>query len=247
MIVENIPHLTPEQKTTGKVVRKHDFYGEDVPAYEERDDVTLDELELNPPDYPFELIDGKVVRKDAFCDEDEPAYEERNDVTLDELELNPPDYSFELIDGKVIRKMSTFDHGELILEIGVQLKSYLKSNPIGRAASDANYRLNPDSSRESRAPDISFIRTERLPTDTHTYPTIAPDLAVEIISPHDKANAVFDKARFYIDCGAQEVWLVLPTAKQILVYNADGIHSAREILTTSLLPGFELKLRELFG
>ncbi len=173
--------------------------------------------------------------------------EERTDVTIDELEANPPDYSFELIDGKVVRKMPNFDHGVLIAKISRLLGNYLETNSLGLISVDANYRLSPANKRESRAPDISFIRKERIPSDTNTFLTVTPDLAVEIISPTDKMNDVFDKARLYITQGVQEVWLVLRQTKEILVYTPDGIRSARNVLTTPLLPGFEINLNEIFA
>ncbi len=172
--------------------------------------------------------------------------EERTDVTIDELEANDPGYPFDLVDGKVVRKMAGYEQSRLVSKLNLLIGKFLELNPIGELLTQLNYRLFPDNKLQSRAPDISFVRNERLSLITPGYPTMAPDLAIEIISPNDRVDAVFDKAGLYVERGVQEVWLVLPQARQILVYTPGAISGVKTTLQSSVLAGFVLNLKDIF-
>jgi Uma2 family endonuclease len=49
--------------------------------------------------------------------------------------------------------------------------------------SEVNFRLWPERNKESRIPDLAFVKKERMPKNWMHFPAIAPDLAVEIASP----------------------------------------------------------------
>ncbi len=172
---------------------------------------------------------------------------DRTDVTIDELEADPPGYVFDLIDGKVVPKMPSIREGDIVAKIAEALFIYLKANPIGRIMFNVNYRIIPESRRESRAPDISFIKHGRFDPPQSGYPAIAPDLAIEVVSENDRVDAVFDKARLYINCGVQEVWVVIPISQEVLVYTATTISGTRDVLTSTVLPGLALDVKAIFS
>ena len=78
-----------------------------------------------------------------------------------------------------------------------------------------------------------------------------PDLAVEVLSPEDRASEVSAKVGDYLDAGAVLVWVVDPESRTVSAYG--GIQSVRvyraddELSAEDLLPGFRLKLADLFS
>ncbi len=177
----------------------------------------------------------------------ETPIEERTDVTVDELEQMSLPYNAELYDGRVVYKMANPEHGLIQLFLAGRLAVYLEKNPVGYVMPETNFRLWPDRSRESRIPDIAFVKKERMPEDLHKFPTMAPDLAIEIISPTDNLFKVLDKVDEYLEQGAQIVWLVVSKTREVWVCTKEQKYSVRDVLTApEVLPGFELEVEKIF-
>jgi Uma2 family endonuclease len=173
--------------------------------------------------------------------------EQRTDVTVDELERTSLPYPAELYNGKVVFKMASFEHGKIQIRIGAKLDLYLEQNPIGFAVTETNFRLWPDRADQSRIPDVAFVKKERVPENLRRFPAIAPDLAVEIISPEDSFLKVMNKVDAYLEQGTQIVWVVIADTREVLVCTATSKHSVRDVLTApELLPGFELPVSKIF-
>ena len=158
----------------------------------------------------------------------------------------------ELIDGTLVEKtMATY---ELMLAIAVAyfLQRYLEKNRLGAIAGpDGLLKILPG---QVRAPDVSFIRWERLPAPGSRKPTIyaiAPDLAVEILSEGNTAREMKRKLREYFQAGVRLVWYIDPRTRTARAYM--GVKECTEIgpdgslLGGEVLPGFELPLAELFA
>ncbi len=78
-----------------------------------------------------------------------------------------------------------------------------------------------------------------------------PDLAVEVVSPGDRAEEVYGKVREYLDAGARLVWVVWPRHRAVTVYTLDGqVRERREgdaLDGDDVLPGFRVRVAELFA
>jgi len=76
---------------------------------------------------------------------------------------------------------------------------------------------------------------------------VAPDIAVEVLSPAEIAIEVNRKTREYLAAGAQEVWLVDHENAEVFIHTPAGIRLLQgdDVLTTRLLPGFSLPLANL--
>lgn len=81
----------------------------------------------------------------------------------------------------------------------------------------------------------------------------APDIVVEILSPGNNQKEVRNKYEIYEESGVKEYWLVSPQDKTFLIYIlVDGHYQASrplaegDLVTTSILPGFELNLQTVF-
>lgn len=93
---------------------------------------------------------------------------------------------------------------------------------------------NPDS---VRIPDASFIAYERVPKEgvPQGFWPLAPDLAVEIVSPNDNARELHTKVREYLMTGTRMVWVVWPDEHAVTTYTPSG--AARELGADDVLDG----------
>ncbi len=105
-----------------------------------------------------------------------------------------------------------------------------------------------------RKPNVSVMRVSRLREagivgDVPTMP-IPPDLAVEVVSPRDSANALRRKFDEYRAAGFGQAWLVYPELKGVHLWRADGyaadLSAEDEIKAGPLLPAFRCRVAELF-
>lgn len=184
---------------------------------------------------------------DWEADEKTIPFEQRTDVTVDELERMALPYPAELYNGKAVYKMANSAHGIIQINIGSALKLYLRQNPIGYVMTETNFRLWPNRPMESRIPDVAFVKKERMPEDLQRFPAIAPDLAIEIISPGDDFLEVMNKVDSYLSQGTKIVWLIISNTREVLVCTAASKRSVWDVLTApELLPGFELPVSEIF-
>ncbi len=178
--------------------------------------------------------------------------------TSDDLMHMPDDGNrYELNDGElIIMPPPNFDHAKLSAEMLIVLGGFVKSRDLGRVlGSDGGFLLHKDaaSGRETvRVPDVSFISKARQSTQSgDKIYTGAPDLAVEVISPSETHKSIGDKLKNYFDYGVKVVWLIYPQAKTIDVYRSmdevTTIESDSALDGGDLLPGFSLKLSDLFA
>jgi len=194
-----------------------------------------------------ETIKPQTAGATIFADQNLPL-EERTDVTVDELEKMSLPMPAELYNGKVVFKMASHVHSVIQATVAGEIYIYLKQQPLGVVTTDENYRLWPERSNQSRIPDVAFVTKQRLPENRRHYLPIAPDLAVEILSPTDSFEATMEKVDEYLRQGTQIVWVVITSTREVLVCTDEGKHTVRDVLTASnLLPGFELPVKTIFA
>ena len=137
-------------------------------------------------------------------------------VTPDALMAMPDEKSYELAGGQLVeRHMGVFSSwiGGLLC---VQLGAYCLQAKIGFVwPADNGYTCFPDDPGKVRKPDVSFVRRDRLPSDAGSaaYLSIAPDLAVEIVSPNDRWSTVTGKVDAYLAAGVRLVWVIEPSRR----------------------------------
>ena len=156
---------------------------------------------------------------------------------------------YELIRGELIVSPAGLKHEQIGADLLFLIRSFLLQCPIGKVfGSSAGYQL---AENVVLSPDVSFVRTERLPGGEvpETFGQFAPDLAVEIISPHDSPALTEAKVQLYLEHGAQLVWVINPRLKQALVHRADGsvgvVESDSALDGEAVLPGFICRLTDL--
>lgn len=144
-----------------------------------------------------------------------------------------------------------FEHGRIVMNISGPLHLYLKQNPLGIVAgAETGFQIarNPDT---VRAPDVAFVRAQRVPSSpVPGYFEGPPDLAVEVLSPGDRASEVLAKVGDWLDAGCRSVWVVDPRTRTVSVYRGPSqviiLHDSELISDEELLPGFRVRVAELF-
>jgi len=186
---------------------------------------------------------------------DPPVATQEQTITADELlVLSQQDENrYELIQGIVVMMSPAGSiHGDLALNLGARIRIYVEDHHLGRSfAAETGFLLDtaPDT---VRAPDVSFVRTERLPAEglPQSYFPGAPDLVVEVVSPNDRASDVQEKVQDWLHHGTLLVWVVEPASQTVIVYRADGsatvLQKGDELHGEDVLPGFSYSLDRLF-
>jgi Uma2 family endonuclease len=81
------------------------------------------------------------------------------------------------------------------------------------------------------------------------YADVAPDLAVEVLSPDDRAGEVLAKVSDWLRAGCQLVWVIDPDRRVARVYRADGSESLTSggaaLDGEDVLPGFTCRVEDL--
>lgn len=160
---------------------------------------------------------------------------------------------WELINGDLIAvPAATWWHHEIMLRIVFAIRSYLASAGTGgRANTEVEFALTEV---DRFRPGVCILlkkKEDRLYRDRTPIPG-APDIAVEVISPSERASDSHDKVLAYLrngrGNGTAEVWQMYPTSRSVQIYRGDIGYSlaAGQNITTDLLPGFELPISALF-
>ena len=169
-------------------------------------------------------------------------------------QLSTVNRRFELVKG-VYAEMSPSSarHGDVALTLALLLGNHVKQNKLGKVtAAETGFLLacKPDT---VRAADVGFISVERLPAGgvpATGYWPFAPDLAVEVVSPHDDPDEVQQKVEDYLAAGTRMVWVVYPKPRSITVYRSltdIKVRRGADPLTgEDVLPGFECQVSEVF-
>lgn len=114
---------------------------------------------------------------------------------------------------------------------------------------DAGFRLASDPDTV-RAPDIAFVRTERIPAGgipRRSFWPGAPDLAVEVLSPSNRPGEMWRRIGDLLNAGTRLVWVIDPERRTALIIRPSGdttpIGEDGVLDGEDVLPGFALPLR----
>jgi Uma2 family endonuclease len=135
---------------------------------------------------------------------------EKRIFTFGDIKNFPQEEKWELIDGVPHQQaQGTFEHQEMILEIGAQLKAYLRGKSCRVAAEPAVWlEKMADSAQDYVVPDLAVVCD--LPKIRSGGIVGAPDLIVEILSPSTENWDRINKLRRYRLAGIREYWIVDP-------------------------------------
>ena len=104
-----------------------------------------------------------------------------------------------------------------------------------------------------RSPDVSFVAAGRFPDERWPvgFAPLAPDLAVEVLSPNDRPEDVLEKVGEYLANGTRLVWVIDPETRTAIVYRSltdvRAIGEADALDGEYVVPGFSCPLRAVLG
>jgi Uma2 family endonuclease len=158
----------------------------------------------------------------------------------------------ELIDGVLVEKAMGFIESWLASRIVTLLNNYLASHAIGIATgADGMMQIMPDQIRIPDAAFVSWANLENSGFPDEAAPLMAPDLAVEVISPGNTQREMERKLEEYFEAGVRLVWYVEPREKKVTVYTrpdaAVELGEADQLTGGEVLPGLVIELKELFA
>jgi Uma2 family endonuclease len=174
-------------------------------------------------------------------------------ITVEEFLRLPDSEHLELVRGEVVKTMPPGkEHGRIALVIGKLLLLWVEQGAGGEAGVESGFTLahDPDT---VRAPDVYYMSAHRIQSDDRSaaFWTVAPDLAVEVISPGETVDEIRQKINDYLAAGTPLVWTVHPRTREVVAYTPDGLartYSGDDVIEyPDVLPGFSCKVSELFA
>jgi Uma2 family endonuclease len=158
----------------------------------------------------------------------------------------------EWVRGRPLQKVSPQrTHSLLQGALSTQLSHWAKDR--GEVGPEWRFRVAPPGEvRRPLVPDVAYVSNERLrplSDEEIEIPPIAPDLAVEILSPDDRRADLDDKIDVYLRAGSSLVIVVDPHRRAAELHDRDGTVLLEEsaAIEHPALPGFSYPLRELFA
>jgi Uma2 family endonuclease len=171
--------------------------------------------------------------------------------------VDSPEYAdrvAELVEGEIIEMSKPSGlHGQITMLVGAKIFNYVADNTLGIVtAAETGFILerNTDGRDTVRGLDVAYISRARAPIVLPDHLVdVAPDLAVEVISPSNEAADIRLKIRQLLDAGTALVWIVYPEMRIMDVHTREGattLDVADKLSGGDVLPGFEIPVRDIF-
>ena len=159
---------------------------------------------------------------------------------------------YELVRGEVhVTPAPNTKHQFVVHNLDMSLGLFVQKNNLGEVwESPLDVRLGEDTALQ---PDLIFISNARAGIIQENWIAGAPDLVVEVLSPSTVAHDRTTKLGIYAAAGVPEFWLIDSQAKTVEVLKLEGkkyfveaTHAGDQVLASSLFPGWQLPLNDLF-
>jgi Uma2 family endonuclease len=118
-------------------------------------------------------------------------------------------------------------HQWVVGNLDFALQAYVRSHDLGRVYIGPIDVLFAEG--DYLAPDLVFIRKDRLDIVSERGLEAAPDLVVEVLSPSTAGRDRILKRDRYLHFGVPEYWAVDPNAAEVLVFRSTSSRSRHEI------------------
>ena len=158
----------------------------------------------------------------------------------------------ESICGRLVEKVSPKRrHGRLQLRVARLLEDWARDR--GEVATEWRFYLLDCGKPSSLVPDVAYVSFDRLPRDlpedARERPRIAPDIAVEILSPADRKRTLEEKIRLYFEHGSLAVIVVDPerTSVTVLYRGVDPVVAMGGSLPVAGFPDLVIDVNALFA
>lgn len=172
-------------------------------------------------------------------------------VSDDELLRLPKNGSkYEVVDGELRVSPAGWLHERIIMRLASRMFAFAESERLGDVLGSNVLYVMPGGNK--RAPDVSFVASGRLDGAAGVaFPSLAPDIAVEILSPNDSPRQVGDMVGEYVQAGVRLVWVIDPQRREATVYRSltdvRRIGGGDTLDGEDVLPGFHCLLSDVLG
>ncbi|HLY30661.1 MAG TPA: Uma2 family endonuclease, partial [Ktedonobacterales bacterium] len=130
----------------------------------------------------------------------------------------------ELYQGRLLRMPGPgYDHAAIQSRLFELVNPHLRANTLGRLVGTGYFVLSTgEGQADVLCPDLSYTQPERLAQAPRrgSYPVVAPDLVVEIVSPTDRLSDVAHKTQVYLVAGVRLIWVIWPVSQTIEVWRS---------------------------
>ena len=158
----------------------------------------------------------------------------------------------EWVRGRALQKVSPKTaHSFLQGALTIELTRWAKGR--GRVGPEWRFRVAPPGElRRPLVPDVAYVSNERLQDlsdEDLQVPPLAPDVAVEILSPDDRRIDLDDKIATFLRAGSSLVIIVDPQERSVELHDSFTTTRLDEDATIehAAMPGFRYGVRELFA
>jgi Uma2 family endonuclease len=161
-------------------------------------------------------------------------------------------HRLEFIDGEWVERKMGARASRISVILSRLLDVHAEATQAGSTLnSDCGYKIFQHKPKLVRYPDVSFVRKQRLPEEglPDGHMVIAPDLAVEVVSPNDLAEEIEERIMDYLRASVPLMWVIYPKARCVRVVRQGGkaqyLTDADELSGEDVLPGFTCRIAEL--
>jgi len=169
---------------------------------------------------------------------------------LQQIQSEHPDWKMELVGGEIIvMSPSGYESDEVATRMSAKLFNWVDERRLGRVTGSSAGFVLPNS--DTRAPDVSFVRAERLRRSPRSFAELAPDLMVEVKSPTDSLTKLEAKILNFLALGTRVGILINPDNRTVKVYRSEQetvtLQDGEVLTIPELLPGWEVAVSELWA
>jgi Uma2 family endonuclease len=180
------------------------------------------------------------------------AVDARLEYTPEDLLSLPDGKNYELVDGQLEERPMGIESSWVGSQLLARLARFSDEYRLGWALqSDSGYQCFPHKPSLVRRPDVSFVKAGRFARGVlpKGWARIAPDLAIEVVSPNDTVYGLEEKLEDYRSVEVPLVWVINPDSRTVMVHRRDGSISLlrdHDVLSgEDVIPGFRCPIREI--
>jgi Uma2 family endonuclease len=158
----------------------------------------------------------------------------------------------ELVRGEVVElPPPQKPHGVVCVKVASALEGYVNERGVGYVTSNDSGVILERDPDTVRGPDVAYYEDANAFDALHPkYGETPPRLAVEVLSPDDRAGKVMRKIRDYLKASVPLVWVIDPEDRTLTVHRPDRpqtvLGETQEVTGDDVLPGFSWPLRRFF-
>ena len=170
--------------------------------------------------------------------------------------IEQPEYQdrvLELVHGALLDfPLFSILHGVITARLALCVGTFVERNALGESSIRAGFVLERNLDRGDTVRILDFAFVGAAMACSTLYDSLyegGPDLAIEVISPNNKAGDTHLKVMQLLNAGTRLIWLVYPETRSVVVQTAAGATTLSETDSLSggdVLPGFEIRVSDIF-